>query len=164
MKISGDTNGPEAAEFEQKLLQFQTSGVVTSILDKTTSCPLGTAAARRSHTCVCVCVAACLILCVCVCVFQPQDEGLLHRLFSQSCCDSASNWRQVPSLFSPCFLPLLLLLALKRRRRLVNAGFLAAFGPRAEIDEGLRRLSLIEPAGETYMHEGMKAVSVMDDM
>ncbi|TWW66507.1 Anthrax toxin receptor 2 [Takifugu flavidus] len=32
-------------------------------------------------------------------------------------------------------------------------------GDRAEIDEGLRRLSLIEPAGETYMHEGMKAVS-----
>ncbi|XP_034564871.1 ANTXR cell adhesion molecule 2b [Notolabrus celidotus] len=32
-------------------------------------------------------------------------------------------------------------------------------GDRTKIDEGLKRLSQIKPAGETYMHEGMKAVS-----
>lgn len=32
-------------------------------------------------------------------------------------------------------------------------------GDRSKIDEGLTRLSQIKPAGETYMHEGMKAVS-----
>ncbi|XP_076020295.1 anthrax toxin receptor 2-like [Genypterus blacodes] len=32
-------------------------------------------------------------------------------------------------------------------------------GDRSEIDEGLMHLSKIKPAGETYMHEGMKAVS-----
>lgn len=32
-------------------------------------------------------------------------------------------------------------------------------GDRSMIDEGLVRLSQIKPAGETYMHEGMKAVS-----
>ncbi|XP_045921945.1 ANTXR cell adhesion molecule 2b isoform X1 [Micropterus dolomieu] len=32
-------------------------------------------------------------------------------------------------------------------------------GDRGMIDEGLRKLSQIKPAGETYMHEGMKAVS-----
>nr|XP_019938088.1 PREDICTED: anthrax toxin receptor 2-like isoform X1 [Paralichthys olivaceus] len=32
-------------------------------------------------------------------------------------------------------------------------------GDRSEIDEGLKKLSQIKPAGETYMHEGMKAVS-----
>lgn len=30
-------------------------------------------------------------------VFQSQDEGLLHRLLSQSACNSAANRRQVPS-------------------------------------------------------------------
>uniref|UniRef100_A0A3Q3XAN0 Anthrax toxin receptor n=1 Tax=Mola mola TaxID=94237 RepID=A0A3Q3XAN0_MOLML len=32
-------------------------------------------------------------------------------------------------------------------------------GDRSEIEEGLKKLSQIIPAGETYMHEGMKAVS-----
>ncbi|XP_029299972.1 ANTXR cell adhesion molecule 2b isoform X2 [Cottoperca gobio] len=32
-------------------------------------------------------------------------------------------------------------------------------GDRSKIDEGLEKLSQIKPAGETYMHEGMKAVS-----
>ncbi|XP_070299351.1 anthrax toxin receptor 2 [Salvelinus sp. IW2-2015] len=32
-------------------------------------------------------------------------------------------------------------------------------GDRYEIDEGLKKLSKIRPAGETYMHEGMKAAS-----
>lgn len=32
-------------------------------------------------------------------------------------------------------------------------------GDRSKIDEGLTKLSQIKPAGETYMHEGMKAVS-----
>ncbi|XP_073334237.1 anthrax toxin receptor 1-like isoform X2 [Pagrus major] len=32
-------------------------------------------------------------------------------------------------------------------------------GDRSKIDEGLEKLSQIRPAGETYMHEGMKAVS-----
>lgn len=32
-------------------------------------------------------------------------------------------------------------------------------GDRSKIDQGLERLSQIKPAGETYMHEGMKAVS-----
>ncbi|CAJ1071232.1 ANTXR cell adhesion molecule 2b [Xyrichtys novacula] len=32
-------------------------------------------------------------------------------------------------------------------------------GDRPKIDEGLKKLSQIKPAGETYMHEGMKAVS-----
>ncbi|KAM3874425.1 anthrax toxin receptor 2-like [Diretmus argenteus] len=32
-------------------------------------------------------------------------------------------------------------------------------GDRSQIDEGLKQLSQIRPAGETYMHEGMKAVS-----
>ncbi|XP_076614195.1 anthrax toxin receptor 1-like [Chaetodon auriga] len=32
-------------------------------------------------------------------------------------------------------------------------------GDRSKIDEGLKKLSQIKPAGETYMHEGMKAVS-----
>ncbi|KAI3361962.1 hypothetical protein L3Q82_012317, partial [Scortum barcoo] len=32
-------------------------------------------------------------------------------------------------------------------------------GDRSKIDEGLDKLSQIKPAGETYMHEGMKAVS-----
>lgn len=32
---------------------------------------------------------------------------------------------------------------------------------RSEIDEGLKKLSQIKPAGETYMHEGMKAVSTL---
>ncbi|XP_020492559.2 ANTXR cell adhesion molecule 2b [Labrus bergylta] len=32
-------------------------------------------------------------------------------------------------------------------------------GDRTEIDEGLNKLSQIKPAGETYMHEGMRAVS-----
>ncbi|KAM4634536.1 ANTXR cell adhesion molecule 2b isoform 2-T2 [Polymixia lowei] len=32
-------------------------------------------------------------------------------------------------------------------------------GDRSEIEEGLKQLSQIRPAGETYMHEGMKAVS-----
>uniref|UniRef100_UPI0035B1AB22 anthrax toxin receptor 2-like n=1 Tax=Antennarius striatus TaxID=241820 RepID=UPI0035B1AB22 len=32
-------------------------------------------------------------------------------------------------------------------------------GDRSEIDEGMKKLSQIKPAGETYMHEGMKAVS-----
>uniref|UniRef100_A0A8C4EW42 Anthrax toxin receptor n=1 Tax=Dicentrarchus labrax TaxID=13489 RepID=A0A8C4EW42_DICLA len=32
-------------------------------------------------------------------------------------------------------------------------------GDRSEIDEGLKKLSQIKPAGETYMHEGMMAVS-----
>lgn len=32
-------------------------------------------------------------------------------------------------------------------------------GDRAKIDEGLDKLSQIAPAGETYMHEGLKAVS-----
>ncbi|XP_071762535.2 anthrax toxin receptor 2-like [Centroberyx gerrardi] len=32
-------------------------------------------------------------------------------------------------------------------------------GDRSQIDEGLKQLSQIKPAGETYMHEGMKAVS-----
>ncbi|XP_034753210.1 ANTXR cell adhesion molecule 2b isoform X2 [Etheostoma cragini] len=32
-------------------------------------------------------------------------------------------------------------------------------GDRSKIDEGLEKLSQINPAGETYMHEGMKAVS-----
>uniref|UniRef100_UPI0037E7D72B anthrax toxin receptor 2-like n=1 Tax=Semicossyphus pulcher TaxID=241346 RepID=UPI0037E7D72B len=32
-------------------------------------------------------------------------------------------------------------------------------GDRSLIDEGLKKLSQIKPAGETYMHEGMKAVS-----
>ncbi|CAB1460351.1 unnamed protein product [Pleuronectes platessa] len=32
-------------------------------------------------------------------------------------------------------------------------------GDRSEIDEGLKKLSQIKPAGETYMHEGMIAVS-----
>ncbi|CAG04904.1 unnamed protein product [Tetraodon nigroviridis] len=32
-------------------------------------------------------------------------------------------------------------------------------GHRAEIDEGLERLRQIKPAGETFMHEGLKAVS-----
>ncbi|KAF7655509.1 hypothetical protein LDENG_00054960 [Lucifuga dentata] len=32
-------------------------------------------------------------------------------------------------------------------------------GDRSKIDEGLKHLSQIKPAGETYMHEGMKAVS-----
>ncbi|XP_041816164.1 anthrax toxin receptor 2-like [Chelmon rostratus] len=32
-------------------------------------------------------------------------------------------------------------------------------GDRSKIDEGLKKLSQIRPAGETYMHEGMKAVS-----
>ncbi|XP_030006314.1 anthrax toxin receptor 2-like [Sphaeramia orbicularis] len=31
-------------------------------------------------------------------------------------------------------------------------------GDRSEIDEGLKMLSQIKPAGETYMHEGLKAV------
>ncbi|XP_062269523.1 anthrax toxin receptor 2-like [Platichthys flesus] len=31
-------------------------------------------------------------------------------------------------------------------------------GDRSEIDEGLKKLSQIKPAGETYMHEGMTAV------
>uniref|UniRef100_A0A665TUY9 Anthrax toxin receptor 2-like n=1 Tax=Echeneis naucrates TaxID=173247 RepID=A0A665TUY9_ECHNA len=32
-------------------------------------------------------------------------------------------------------------------------------GDRSKIDEGLKKLIQIKPAGETYMHEGMKAVS-----
>ncbi|XP_042252151.1 ANTXR cell adhesion molecule 2b isoform X2 [Thunnus maccoyii] len=32
-------------------------------------------------------------------------------------------------------------------------------GDRSKIDEGLNKLSQIRPAGETFMHEGMKAVS-----
>ncbi|KAG7216596.1 hypothetical protein INR49_023305 [Caranx melampygus] len=32
-------------------------------------------------------------------------------------------------------------------------------GDRSKIDEGLKKLSQIKPAGETYMHEGMRAVS-----
>ncbi|XP_056287959.1 anthrax toxin receptor 2-like [Pseudoliparis swirei] len=32
-------------------------------------------------------------------------------------------------------------------------------GDRSKIDEGLEKLSQIKPAGETYMHEGMKAAS-----
>ncbi|XP_058473439.1 ANTXR cell adhesion molecule 2b [Solea solea] len=32
-------------------------------------------------------------------------------------------------------------------------------GDRSKIDEGLKKLSQIKPAGETYMHEGMQAVS-----
>lgn len=32
-------------------------------------------------------------------------------------------------------------------------------GDRSKIDEGLNELSQIRPAGETFMHEGMKAVS-----
>ncbi|XP_070706669.1 anthrax toxin receptor 2-like [Pempheris klunzingeri] len=32
-------------------------------------------------------------------------------------------------------------------------------GDRSEIDEGLKKLSQIKPAGETFMHEGMMAVS-----
>ncbi|XP_070781309.1 anthrax toxin receptor 2-like [Enoplosus armatus] len=32
-------------------------------------------------------------------------------------------------------------------------------GDRSMIDEGLKKLSQIKPAGETYMHEGMKSVS-----
>ncbi|XP_074547236.1 anthrax toxin receptor 2-like [Halichoeres trimaculatus] len=32
-------------------------------------------------------------------------------------------------------------------------------GDRSKVDEGLKKLSQIKPAGETYMHEGMKAVS-----
>ncbi|XP_057675175.1 anthrax toxin receptor 2-like [Corythoichthys intestinalis] len=32
-------------------------------------------------------------------------------------------------------------------------------GDRSKIDEGLTKLSQINPAGETYMHEGLKAVS-----
>ncbi|AWP15050.1 putative anthrax toxin receptor 2-like [Scophthalmus maximus] len=32
-------------------------------------------------------------------------------------------------------------------------------GDRSKIDEGLKKLSQIRPAGETYMHEGMRAVS-----
>ncbi|KAM9735452.1 ANTXR cell adhesion molecule 2b isoform 1-T1 [Menidia menidia] len=32
-------------------------------------------------------------------------------------------------------------------------------GDRSKIDEGLRKLSQIQPVGETYMHEGLKAVS-----
>ncbi|XP_059214428.1 ANTXR cell adhesion molecule 2b [Centropristis striata] len=32
-------------------------------------------------------------------------------------------------------------------------------GDRSKIDDGLEKLSQITPAGETYMHEGMKAVS-----
>eukprot|EP00063_Salmo_salar_P006644 XP_013981479.1 PREDICTED: anthrax toxin receptor 2-like [Salmo salar] len=32
-------------------------------------------------------------------------------------------------------------------------------GDRYEIDEGLKKLSKIRPAGETYMHEGMKSAS-----
>uniref|UniRef100_A0A8C9XFI2 ANTXR cell adhesion molecule 2b n=1 Tax=Sander lucioperca TaxID=283035 RepID=A0A8C9XFI2_SANLU len=32
-------------------------------------------------------------------------------------------------------------------------------GDRSKIDEGLEKLSQLKPAGETYMHEGMKAVS-----
>ncbi|XP_029920927.1 ANTXR cell adhesion molecule 2b [Myripristis murdjan] len=31
-------------------------------------------------------------------------------------------------------------------------------GDRSEVDDGLKQLSQIRPAGETYMHEGMKAV------
>ncbi|XP_040012542.1 anthrax toxin receptor 2-like isoform X1 [Xiphias gladius] len=31
-------------------------------------------------------------------------------------------------------------------------------GDRSKIDEGLKKLSQIKPAGETYMHEGMRAV------
>ncbi|KAM3600338.1 uncharacterized protein V6R79_021699 [Siganus canaliculatus] len=32
-------------------------------------------------------------------------------------------------------------------------------GDRSEIEDGLKKLSQIRPAGETYMHEGLKAVS-----
>lgn len=35
---------------------------------------------------------------------------------------------------------------------------------RAEIDQGLERLKQITPAGETYMHEGMKAVSMNEKL
>uniref|UniRef100_A0A8D3E157 VWFA domain-containing protein n=1 Tax=Scophthalmus maximus TaxID=52904 RepID=A0A8D3E157_SCOMX len=34
-------------------------------------------------------------------------------------------------------------------------------GDRSKIDEGLKKLSQIRPAGETYMHEGMRAVEQM---
>uniref|UniRef100_A0A8C9XGB2 ANTXR cell adhesion molecule 2b n=1 Tax=Sander lucioperca TaxID=283035 RepID=A0A8C9XGB2_SANLU len=34
-------------------------------------------------------------------------------------------------------------------------------GDRSKIDEGLEKLSQLKPAGETYMHEGMKAVEQM---
>lgn len=44
----------------------------------------------------------CLLVLICwftsfLCVFQSQDEGLLHRLFSQSSCNTATHRRQVPS-------------------------------------------------------------------
>lgn len=42
---------------------------------------------------------------------------------------------------------------------LVSLSVLPPRPPRSEIDKGLRTLSQIRPAGETYMHEGMKAVS-----
>ncbi|CAG5918857.1 unnamed protein product [Menidia menidia] len=62
-------------------------------------------------------------------VRQPAIESFIHRLLIQSQSPIASDWRQVRN---PKFTPLY------------------------KIQEGLEHLKKVIPAGETYMHEGLK--------
>lgn len=113
-------------------------------------------------------VLFCCLVCrfmtfVCVCVCQPQDESLLHHIFSPSGRYSAANRRQVLCFLCPS--------SSSSSSSLTNGiatppNWWVVFSfnwrvIRSEIEEGLKKLSQIIPAGETYMHEGMKAVSTI---
>uniref|UniRef100_A0A8C7RQG6 VWFA domain-containing protein n=1 Tax=Oncorhynchus mykiss TaxID=8022 RepID=A0A8C7RQG6_ONCMY len=63
----------------------------------------------------------------------------------------------IPWCFSVCFSPRMRVsyIVFSSRAEVI----LPLTGDRYEIDEGLKKLSKIRPAGETYMHEGMKSAS-----
>lgn len=105
----------------------------------------------------------------CMHMFQSQDESVLHCLFSPSSCNPPINRRQVVPP-PPCFPKWKKNTDNQITQKLTSFQCCVHFNlcclqtafwiPRSKIDEGLTKLSQINPAGETYMHEGLKAVRI----
>lgn len=108
--------------------------------------------------------------------WQPQNESVLHRVLSQSHCPAAPHWRQVGTVLQQHIW--LWLWRPTRRKQVVRSSSRGWFQsgrfwfvveqkrpvasrlcPRYQIEEGLKLLHDVKPAGETYMHEGIKQVA-----
>ncbi|XP_060752167.1 ANTXR cell adhesion molecule 2b isoform X1 [Tachysurus vachellii] len=105
-----------------------------------------------------------LAVCVCVCVCSGEDEschGAFDLYFVLDRSGSVStNWREIYE-----FVEQLTNRFVSPKMRVSFIVFsssaeviLPLTGDRAAIDEGLELLSKIRPAGDTYMHEGLKKV------
>nr|XP_020465505.1 anthrax toxin receptor 2-like isoform X2 [Monopterus albus] len=116
-----------------------------------------------------ICICCTVLLFVCVCVNSSLHDG------DDSSCDGAfdiyfvldrsgsvsGHWDEIYG-----FVEQLTNRFVNPRMRVSYIVFsskavviLPLTGDRLKIDEGLKKLSQIKPAGETFMHEGMRAVS-----